>query len=146
MFELATNRYALSAKSVRELVRAVSIAPLPNAPPIIEGVINVRGALVPVLDIRKRFGLPALENAPSHHLILAEAGGRTVALRVDRANELVTVAAADIVPADQTIAGVGIVSGLARMPDGVLVIHDLERFLSLAEAKATESALAEARA
>lgn len=128
------------------MLRAVSIVPLPNAPPIIEGVINVRGALVPVLDIRKRFGLPASENAPSQHLILAEAGERSVALRVDRAHELVTVAPDDIVPADQTIAGVGIVSGLALLPDGVLVIHDLERFLSLEEVRATATALAAASA
>jgi purine-binding chemotaxis protein CheW len=128
------------------LLRAVSIAPLPRSPAIVEGVINVRGTLVPVLDIRKRFGLPASEVAPSNHLILAEAGGRKVALRVDRAHELVTVDSRDIVPADASIAGEGVVSGMARLPDGVLVIHDLERFLSLDERKATELALAEARA
>ena len=125
-------------------MRAVSIAPLPKSPPIVEGVINVRGTLVPVLDIRQRFGLPSSPVSPSDHLILAEAGGRTVALRVDRAHELIPVAPHDIIPADITVPGAGMVSGLARLPDGVLVIHDLERFLSLDEAKATDKALVEA--
>lgn len=145
-FELAEHRYGLTATAVREIVRAVSIAPLPAAPPIIEGVINVRGTLVPVLDIRKRFGLPSAPVSPGHHLILAKAGERVVALRVDQARELVTVAAADLVPADLTVPGAGMILGLARLPDGVLVVHDIERFLSLDEAKATDRALAEAGA
>lgn len=137
-------RYALTSSAVREIVRAVSIAPLPKAPPIIEGVINVRGALVPVLDIRQRFGLPAAPLTPSDHLILAVAGARDVALRVDQATDLISVPDNQVDGPHASAPGAELISGIARLPDGVLVIHDLERFLSLDEARATSSALAEA--
>lgn len=106
----------------------------------------MRGTLVAVLDIRQRFGLPPSPLAPSDHLIVADCGGRTVALRVDRVLELMAVPPADIVPADDTIPGTALVAGIAKLPDGVLVIHDLERFLSLEEGAATMAALAKAGA
>jgi purine-binding chemotaxis protein CheW len=106
----------------------------------------VRGSLVPVLDIRQRFGLTAAPLAPSDHLILAQAGSRTVAIRVDQATGLVDVPEADITAAPATVPGVELVAGLARLSDGVLVIHDLEQFLSLDQAAATFAALADARA
>jgi purine-binding chemotaxis protein CheW len=109
-------------------------------------VINVRGTLVPVLNIRERFGLPASPLAPSDHLILAQAGARAVAIRVDQATGLVGVPEADIVAAPEAIPGAELVAGIARLPDGVLVIHDLERFLTLDEGVATAAALAEAQA
>jgi CheW-like domain len=74
VFEISGLRFALLASDVRELTRAVAIVPLPRAPRIVEGIINVRGSLVPVLDIRRRFHLA--QRAASHmdHLILAWAG------------------------------------------------------------------------
>ena len=144
-FELSGSHFALTSTVVREIVRAVSIAPLPKAPPIIEGVINVRGTLVPVLDIRQRFGLAAAPLTPSDHLILAQAGKRPVAIRVTQATGLVAVPEEDIVAPSGTVPGAEMVAGIARLPDGVLVIHDLERFLSLDEGVATAVALAEAR-
>ncbi|HWA16570.1 MAG TPA: chemotaxis protein CheW [Gemmatimonadales bacterium] len=143
-FELSGRRFALTSTVVREIVRAVSMAPLPKAPPIIEGVINVRGTLVPVLDIRQRFGLPAVPLSASDHLILAAAGLRIVAIRVDQATGLVTVPEEDIDSAEARVPGAELVAGIARLPDGALVIHDLERFLSLDEGNATTAALAEA--
>jgi purine-binding chemotaxis protein CheW len=67
----------------------VAVAPLPRAPPIVEGVINVRGTLVPVLDIRLRFGMSPHPPTLDQHLIIATSGAHVVALRVDRALELV---------------------------------------------------------
>src|SRR5258706_409789 len=91
VFVLGGHPFALPSRDVRELVRAVAVMPLPNAPAIVEGVINARGRIVPVLDIRARFGLPAKALEPSDHMILADAGDRVVALRADRAIDLVQV-------------------------------------------------------
>lgn len=106
----------------------------------------MRGTLLAVLDIRQRFKLAASPLAPTDHLIIADAGPRTVALRVDRVLELVNVPSEDIQPAAETIPGAGLVAGIAKLPDGVLVIHDLDRFLSLDEGLATTAALAAAHA
>jgi len=139
-FEVADRRVALPAEAIQEVVRAVAISRLPKAPPVVEGVINVRGTLVPALDIRARFRLPPEPLDPGQHLIIARAGSRTVALRVDRAVALVTVDEAAIAPGS-VVPGAEHVAGIARLPDGVLVIHDLERFLSLDEAGQLDEAV-----
>src|SRR5437870_13646015 len=85
VFEVGGQRYGLPAAEVREILRAVAIVPLPRAPAIIEGIINIRGTVVPVLDLRTRFRLPAKPVEPADHLVVAWAGERLVAVRVDRA-------------------------------------------------------------
>ncbi|MGA2383538.1 MAG: chemotaxis protein CheW [Gemmatimonadales bacterium] len=141
VFALGEHRFALAASSVVEVLRVVASAALPGAPAIVEGVINVRGILVPVLDIRVRFGLPPVAVDPDQHLIVARAGARSVALRVDRALDLVTVTEDAVEPAGRVAPGSTLVAGVARLPDGVLVIHDLERFLCLDEGEPLDAAL-----
>lgn len=145
-FEIADRRYALPAGIVQEVVRAVAFSPLPKSPPIIEGVVNYRGTLVPVLGTRQRFGLAPLPLAPDQHLLVAVLGSRRVALRVDRALDVITVDDNLIEPADRIAPGTEYVAGLAKLPDGLVVIHDLERFLSLPESHQLEAALMESGA
>ncbi|MGH7820350.1 MAG: chemotaxis protein CheW [Candidatus Binatia bacterium] len=142
VFEVGGQRYALRSPDVRELVRAVTIVRLPKAPAIVEGIINVRGTVVPVLDIRARFRLPARPAAHTDHLILARAGPRLVALRADRALGLVRVDAKDVDDAAAVIPAAEYVSGVAKLPDGLALIHDLHTFLSEAEAAALDDAIA----
>jgi len=129
-----------------ELTRAVAVTPLPKAPPIVEGVINLRGALVPVLDIRQRLGLPARPLTPDQHFIIARSGRRLVALRVDRALDLVAVEESAIESAARVTTGVEYVAGIAKVADGLLVIHDLENFLATDEARQVDAAVAEVAA
>jgi purine-binding chemotaxis protein CheW len=124
----------------------VAIAPLPSAPGIVEGVINAHGTLVPVLDIRQRFGLRRAPLTVDQHLVLAWAGRRLVALRVDRALELMAVEDCDIEPADRIAPGAEQVAGIARLADGLLVIQDLEQFLSLEEGERLDAAIPRAPA
>ncbi len=140
VFQLGDKRLAMPARGVQEVVRAVAVARLPKAPPIVEGVINVRGTVVPVLDIRQRFGLPPNPIALDQRLIIAQAGPRLVALRVDRALDLISVPADAIESAAYAAPGAEYVAGIAKLPDGLLVIHNLESFLSLDEARAVDAA------
>jgi purine-binding chemotaxis protein CheW len=119
----------------------VRISALPQAPTIVEGVINYRGTLVPVLDARARFGLSHTPLDPTQHFIVAQAGPRLVALRVDRATDLITVAEAMIRPVGEAAPGARYVAGIARLPDGLVVIHDLERFLALEEGEQLDHAM-----
>lgn len=143
IFTLDGDRYALASDAVYEIIRAVAVARLPKAPPVIEGVINVRGRLVPVLDVRLRFGRPPRPLEPDQHFIVARSGSRVVALRVDRALDLITLDRSAIEAAEPVVPGAEYVTGIARLADGLVVIHDLERFLSLDEARHLELALAE---
>ncbi len=144
-FVIEGRRWALLAGDVVEVLRAVAIAELPRAPAVVEGVIDVRGTLVPVYDLRRRFGLPERRVRPSDQLIVARAGERRVALRCDRAARLHAVDPAHMVmPAEVAPwmeAASGTVTGMARLPDGLLVVHDLRAFLSEAEAADLDAAM-----
>lgn len=141
VFALEPDRFAVSARLVQETVRAVAIAAVPDAPDVVEGAINYRGRIVPVIDVRSRFGIPSQPLAPSQHFIVAEAGPRVVVLRVDRALELISVDADAVESAERVAPGAPYIEGIARLPDGLVVIHDLERFLSLDEGRRLDSAL-----
>lgn len=143
-FDVGERRIALLAAVVQEVTWAVAVTPLPKAPPIIEGVINLRGTLVPVLDIRRRFALPAQPVTPQQHFIVAHAGRRLVALRVDRALDLVAVQEEAIEAAARLTPGVEYVAGIAKLGDDLVVIHDLEQFLSLEESEQVDTATADA--
>lgn len=141
-FDLGDARYALRADLLQEVTRAVAVSPLPAAPAAVEGVINVRGVLAPVIDMRRQCRLPARPNTPDQHFLIARTADRLVALRVDRASDLVTVADDAIASAASVAPGADGAAGIARLPDGVLVIHDLDRFLSPDEARQLDTALA----
>ena len=141
VFEVGGQRYGLPIVDVRELVRAVTITPLPNAPACIEGVVNVRGRVLPVLDVRARFRLPAKSLDPSDHFIVASAGPRGVILRVDRATHLALVDEAAIQPPQTLGPSATYVAGVAKLEDGLVLMHDLTTFLAAAEAASLDEAL-----
>lgn len=132
-------------ESVREVVRVVKLTRLPDAPAPVEGIFDLRGVLVPVLDLRKRLGLPAKEIEVSDHLIVAEVGPQTVAIRVDAADSLHEVEMHSWDDVGDPGRERELTAGIARLPDGLVVIYDLERFLSVPEAEALLAALALAR-
>lgn len=133
---------AFRAAEVREIVRAVAIAPLPAAGQVVEGAINVRGTIVPVLDIRARLGLPAKEVALDDHIVIAAAAGRTVAFRVDEVEDVADVPDAAVAAPVTLTTAARHIAGVAALPDGAVVIADLATFLSRWEAEAIDRALA----
>ena len=141
VFEVGGQQYGLPASDVRELQRAATLTPLPQAPAIVEGVVNLRGTVVPVLDIRSRFRLPPKPMEPTDHFVVARAGERLVALRVDRATDLIRVAAADVEEARAAVPGVEYVAWVAKLPHSLVLIHDLRTFLSRAEEAELDEAL-----
>jgi purine-binding chemotaxis protein CheW len=141
LFALGGQRYGLWARDVRELLRAVAIVPLPRAPRVVEGVINLRGRVVPVLDLRARFGLPGKQLETSDHLIVAAVGARLVAIRADQALDLLPVELDRAQLEDLKASGAEYLAGVARLPDGLALIHDLEAFLSAGESIALDDAL-----
>ncbi len=144
-FEVAGCRYAVPVALLQGVTRAVAIAALPKAPPIVEGVINVRGALVPVFDIRQRCGLAPRPLTLDQHFILARVPSRLIAFRVDRALEILAVDATAIESVAAVAPGTEYVVGIARLPGGLLVIYDLERFLAPDESRQLDTALAQGR-
>lgn len=145
VFEIDGLRYGVAAAQVVEVVRAVAVTPLPGRPAIVRGVIDYRGTLVPVFDTRLRFEHPPREECLEDRFILVRAGARIAALRADHADRLERIDAADIEDPRRQLATVEQVTGVARLADGLLLIHDPERFLSAAETEALAVALAAPR-
>jgi len=146
LFTLEGQRYALRSADVGELVRAARLTPLPRAPDVVEGLLNLRGELLPVLDLRRRFRLPPRPLSPADHFIVARAGARQVVLRVDRAEGLLALEPGALDTSPRELPGVGYVAGALKLPDGLVLVHDLATFLSEAESLALDAALEDAGA
>ena len=143
LFELAGSRYAVPAMHVAEVVRAVQIEVLPRAPWVVSGLINLRGEIVPVIDVRRRLGLPDKALAPEDYFVIAHCGARRVALHVDRALELGSIKP-EPMPRVGDEAPAEYVAGVVPVEGGVLMIHDLPAFLSAAEGDMLDDALGQA--
>jgi purine-binding chemotaxis protein CheW len=141
VFTLDNHRYAVHLAAVERAVRVVEITPLPKAPGVVSGVINLQGRIVPVLNIRKRFRLPDRETNLSDQLLIARTAQRTVALVVDAVCDVI-----DHIPQETTapptiVPGLEYLVGVVKLADGMLFIHDLDDFLSLDEEDALKLAL-----
>lgn len=142
-FHLDSHCYALPLDAVERVVRTVNVTPLPYAPEIVTGVVNVHGRIIPVVDIRKRFHLPKREVTLSDQLIIARTSRRPVALAVDTTG-LVECDEQDVVTAEQIVPGTQYIDGVAKLRDGMILIHDLGSLLSLEEDRAIGNAMREA--
>ncbi len=150
VFDVDGRRFGLGVSSVQRVLRAVALTPLPGAPDVVLGLVNVRGAVVPVFNVRRRLGIPEREIRPSDHLLVVQAGPRTVALLVDAVRHAVAwegtgaVAANTLLPGlEHAASGQGI-EGVVKLDGGIVYIYDVAKFLSMEEAASLDSALAPA--
>lgn len=141
VFTLDERYYALDLSVVERTERMVEVTPLPQAPEIVVGVINVRGRIIPVLNIRKRFRLPEKLPALSDHLVLARTARRAMAFTVDAVCGVVERSEQEIIEPASVLPGIEYVKGVVKFADGMIFIHDLDGFLLLEEENALESAI-----
>lgn len=142
LFEIADRRGALLIEDVDEVLRALAITPLVKAPTIIEGIINVRGTILPVVNLRSRFGLPRRGVALSDRFIVMKAGARKVALRVDAVDGVIRIAASEIEDAARTGPAHERLNGVAKLGDELILIFDAASFLSATDEAELDRALA----
>ncbi|MEO7712437.1 MAG: chemotaxis protein CheW [Gemmatimonadaceae bacterium] len=141
---VADVRIAVPVSVVEEIIRAVALTPLPSAPAIIEGAVNMRGVLLPVINLRVRLGLPRRAILPSDFLIVLRLPTRRAVIRVDDTDDVAQIDDASIAtPASlsASLATSAVLAGVAATADGALVIYDPAAFLSQSELEATEEAL-----
>lgn len=143
VFLLDARMYALRLSVVQRIVYAVDVTPLPSAPAIVLGVINVEGRVVPVINVRKRFALPDKGIGLNDHIIIATTAKRPVALLTDSVSGVVEVSRNVVVDSSSILPQVDYVEGVAKLPDGMVFIHDLDTFLSLDENRALDEAISQ---
>ena len=148
-FALAGEAYALPILKVREIQAQATITRIPKAPPYMPGVINLRGAIVPILELRHRFSLGAAPDDTRPVIVIVEVQGRTVGIRVDSVSDVLDLDPGSIRPAPelgtQTALGREFIAGLATLPgasgtDSMLILLDLDRLLTDNELVALENA------
>ena len=141
VFSLDGQRYALPLATVQRIVRAVEVTPLPGAPPIVLGAIDVEGTVLPVLDVRRRFLMPWREISPSDQFLIAMTARRAVALVIDEAQGVIEHEQSAVVDPTRIAPGLEQFHGVVKLEDGLVLIHDLEAFLSLDEARTLYEAM-----
>lgn len=144
VFRLKDRSYALYLEQVQQVVHAVDATPLPQAPDIVMGAIDLHGQVVPLLNIRRRFGSGDREVRLDDQFIIARTKDLLVALAVDEVRDIVERGEDQIAEARNFMGSLEQVDGVIQLDDGLTLIHDLDKFLSLEERREVEHALVEA--
>ena len=153
-FQIGRETYGVPITSLHEIVRVPEITAVPDAPDYLEGVINLRGKIVSVMDLRKRFGIKQVTHKRGNRILVVEHAGRLAGLIVDSASEVVKIPSADVEPPPAAFqeGGLNCVVGLGKVGGRLIVLHDMSKLLapaSLLQTKMTaegKPAPAEARA
>ena len=123
VFSLGTEEYGLPITTVQEIIRYTKPRTIPSAPPSVRGVINLRGKIIPVVDLKSRLELDG-GDAEESKIVIVEAGAVTAGLIVDDVDEVITVDQACLEPAPT--GDVGYISAVAKVGDRLLVLLDVE--------------------
>ncbi|MBI2875374.1 MAG: chemotaxis protein CheW [Candidatus Tectomicrobia bacterium] len=135
VFELAREHYGVNISKVQEIIRSQEITEVPRAPEFIEGVINLRGKITPVVDLRKRFGLSAGEHSKDARIVVVEVNGHLVGLMVDRVSEVLRVSRECVEPPSPPVTTLdsAYLKAIAKLEDRLIILLDLDRVLNKEE-------------
>lgn len=134
-FGLCGERYAIDILRVQEIVMMTNITRMPKCPEFIEGVVNLRGHVIPIVDMRKRFSLEPKSYDGNTRIIIVDIGGETVGIIVDEVYQVIQLPKNAISQPSAIIAGISAeyLKGIGRLGDSMMIILDLEKILSLEE-------------
>jgi len=130
IFTLDEQRYGLHLSSVERVIPMVEITPLPEASKVVKGIVNLQGKIIPVLNLRVLFGLPEREPELNDRLIVVRTMNRSVAFHADDVAGIVECPEGAIVSSDSILPKLGSMEGVAALEDGMVLIYDLDRFLT----------------
>ena len=147
LFTLASETYGVSVLAVEEIMRYQTVTGVPRAPEFVKGVIDLRGRVIPIVDLRERLGLPAPEATKETRIVVLEAGGNTVGLIVDSVDEVRTLPTSEIQPPSAAITSTDseFLVGVGRLTDvrgaqQLVILLDVDRILTAQQQKAVEEA------
>ncbi len=148
-FGLGEEEFAVDILKVQEINRMMSLTRVPSSPPEVEGVINLRGKIIPVVDLRRRFSLPPAERSAQSRIVVVEVHGRVIGFVVDRVSEVLRISRSIVEPAPAMVCSVDsdFIEGVGKLEDRLLILLDLARLFNTAQMNAmTQSAAAAAAA
>jgi purine-binding chemotaxis protein CheW len=135
LFELAGTAYAISSQVVQQIEMVEHITPVPNAPDFVDGVVFVRGQVVPIVNLRVRFGFPRIPCDVKSRVLVVMHAGRTVGLLVDSAREFMTLSPSAIAPPPEAVTNRGgkFLAGIAQVKDRLILILDVAELFTSQE-------------
>jgi purine-binding chemotaxis protein CheW len=136
VFTLADEELGLDISCVREVLRPQKTYPLPKTPHFIEGVINLRGYILALIDLRKRLIAKPIEEEPNKRIIVCRVNKFIVGLTVNSLREIITLSKEDIIPTPEVVSmqiEADVISGIARVGERIIPILDLEHILTKTE-------------
>lgn len=142
VFAIGKEFYGVSIESVQEIVQVPDVTALPDAPGFLEGVINLRGRIVPVMDLRTRLRLPRQERSKTSRVLIVQSRGTVMGLLVDAVHEVRKLPAEAVEAPPEMISAVGIeyITGVAKAGDRLIVFLDLDKIVSVEDMKKIEAA------
>ena len=134
-FTLGDEEFGVDILKVQEINRVIEITKIPKSPEFVDGVVNLRGKVIPVISLRKRFGLPEKEDDKSTRIVVVEIGGKIVGFMVDSVSEVLRIPASTIEPPPPLVAGIDAeyIEGVGKLEDRLLILLDLDKILSSSE-------------
>ncbi len=134
-FRVGEQVFAMDIMQIRQIIRPLKITPIPKAPDFVEGMINLRGMVIPLLDMRKRFDIPIERPEAETRVIIASVDRQVVGMVVDEVTEVITIPQSEVQPQPQMIAGIQseFLTGVCRYQDQILLIINLNAILSSEE-------------
>jgi purine-binding chemotaxis protein CheW len=145
-FQLGSEEYGVDISQVQEIIRMVEITHVPRAPHFMEGVINLRGQLIPIIDLRTRFGMPRIDTTKSTRIVVTEIGTKRVGMVVDSVSEVLNIPMENVEDAPEMIAGVGTeyIQGVGKVGDRLIIMLDLTMVINGEEKRELETLEAQA--
>ena len=148
VFSLADETYGIDISVVNEIIRMQSITQVPRTPEFVEGVINLRGRIVPVIDLRKRFGLEVSEETQASRIMVVELEGIIMGMIVDAVSEVLRLPKDSIEPTPPMVSGVdaAYLRGVGKWDDRLIILLDIDKVLYKNEQEMMARAVQEAAA
>jgi purine-binding chemotaxis protein CheW len=134
-FALGSEEYGVDIAQVQEINRMVAITRVPRAPQFMEGVINLRGQLIPIIDLRMRFGMDRAERTKNTRIVVTEIGSKRLGMVVDSVSEVLRIPVEQIEDAPDLVAGVDTeyIRGVGKLDDRLIIMLDLASVISASE-------------
>ena len=139
-FHLGKEEYGVDISQVQEIIRLVDITHVPRAPRFIEGVINLRGQLIPIIDLRTRFEMPRIEPTKSTRIVVTEIAGKRIGIVVDSVSEVINIPIENVEGAPEIVAGAGTdyIRSVGKLGDRLIVMLDLAMVVTAQEKRQLE--------
>src|ERR1035437_9654940 len=131
LFQLGKETYGVDITAVHEIIRMQPITRLPNAPLFVEGVINLRGRVIPVVDMGKRFGMEKAEEHKNNRIVVLDIKGTTLGIIVDEVKEVLRISPASVETASNFVTGdeADYLQGIAKLGERMVMLLDLDQAL-----------------